>query len=263
MTYRDLFNPDDYLDEFRAFLPSVEFSERNPLNTEMFFLWCMIRAQRPQLFIESGTFRGYSATFACEALARNDDGAEFVTIGFNLENCLPFARERLARYPFARVVEADSRQLLAEWPPEQRRTAFFVDGPKGRNMLPLFDVLERRFTKVSFIAVHDCERESTSRNRRRVRQFYGLEHPILYCDSAFQVPLQDMDTPLIGRSELADWRPFHFKGADRKSYGSETAYILRGVSKPASLPRAVRRAYRRVVCGWLRGWGPAPPERGG
>jgi predicted O-methyltransferase YrrM len=262
MTHLDLFNPDEYLAEFKAFLPSVAFSDRNPLNTEMFFLWCMIRTQRPALFIESGTFRGYSASFICEALARNDDGAEFITIGFNLDDCLPYARERLAHYPFAQVVEADSREYLAARGHEQRHTAFFIDGPKGCNMFPLFKVIERHFNDVAFIAVHDCERESTSYNRKRVRQFFGLDHPILFCDTTFQTRYQDMDEPLIGRSELADWRPFHFKGAPRESYGSETAYVLRGRELTRPWPQPIRRGFRTLVCDVLRGHCcPTPAER--
>lgn len=60
MNYKDLFSPEDYLKEFNEFLGTVEYSDRNPLNTEMFFMWCMIRRFKPLLFIESGTFRGYS-----------------------------------------------------------------------------------------------------------------------------------------------------------------------------------------------------------
>ena len=92
-----LFCAQDYLQEFKEFSSQVEASGRNPLNSEMFFLWCMIRTTRPQLVIESGTFRGYSASFICEALRQNDNQAEFVTFGYNLENCLPYARQRLAK----------------------------------------------------------------------------------------------------------------------------------------------------------------------
>jgi predicted O-methyltransferase YrrM len=252
VSYRALFSPDTYLNEFRAFLGTVAYSERNPLNTEMFFLWCMIRTFKPKLFVESGTFRGYSAQFICEALARNANDAEFITLGFNLDDCLPFARRRLAPYPFAQVIEVDSRLFIRQLAREDRPSAFFIDGPKGRNMPPLFEAIERRFSNILFIAVHDCERESGSRNRRHVEQYYGVEFPIIYCDAAFQVPLQELDEGLIGRSELTDWRPFFFRGAPRASYGTETAYVLTQQSR-LRIPRLLLRPYRWARCLLLRG----------
>ncbi|RLC81225.1 MAG: hypothetical protein DRJ03_08275 [Chloroflexi bacterium] len=87
----EFFQDDEYLDEFEDFVGTVTWSDRNPFNTEMFFLWSMIRSTKPKLFVESGTFKGYSANLICEALERNGNGAEFITIGFNFQNCLPFA----------------------------------------------------------------------------------------------------------------------------------------------------------------------------
>lgn len=186
----------------------------------------MIRATRPELFIESGTFRGYSANFICEALKRNDNGAVFVTYGFNLENCLPFARVRLQRYPFATVVEGDSRKALRSWQKETRSTAFFVDGPKGRNIPPLFLAISQNFRNTRFIAVHDCQKESGSRNRMYVSSFFGGEYSIMFCDSRFQEKLSFLDEPLIGKSHLVDWMPYHWNGAKQDSYGTETGYVL-------------------------------------
>ena len=100
--HNNFFRAEQYLAEFSDFLSTVEWSDRSPLNTEMFFLWSMIRATKPELFIESGTFRGYSANFICEALKRNNNGAKFITFGFNLEHCLPSARERLKQYTYPR-----------------------------------------------------------------------------------------------------------------------------------------------------------------
>lgn len=250
MKYDDFFSPDEYVDEFREFLTTVEYSDRNPLNTEMFFLWCMIRTVKPVVFVESGTFRGYSAHFICEALRRNANGAEFVTIGFNLNDCIPFARERLKTYSFATVVEGDSREYVARLPVEHRPSAFFVDGPKGRHMLPLFRAIQNRFANVRFVAVHDCERESGSLNRRRVRQYFGLEFPILFCDATFQVRYQQMDECLIGKSELALWRPYFFRGQKQESYGTETGYVL--TAHPyrwRRLRRTLLTPYRRLLLG--------------
>ena len=246
--YHQLFDEAAYLAEFSDFIRTVEFTDRNPLNTEMFFLWCMIRSLQPELFIESGTFRGYSASIICEALKRNNDGAEFVTYGYNLDNCLPYARQRLAGYPFARVIESDSRVELKKWKNERRKTAFFVDGPKGRNMPPLFYTLMRNFHNIQFLAIHDCEQENGSQNRWYIERFFGFEYPIMYCDAAFQEQYAALDKPLIGRSDLAAWQPYQMYGQPRHSYGTETGYILPMLGKHGNLlthaPHALYRLAR-------------------
>ncbi len=224
--YNKFFFSEQYLEEFTNFLTTIQWSDRSPLNTEMFFLWSMIRATKPKLFIESGTFRGYSANFICEALRLNNNGAEFITFGFNLENCLPFARARLKKYPFAKVIEGDSRIHLKSRPIETRSTAFFIDGPKGRNMPPLFSVIGKKFTNIQFVAIHDCQQESGSGNRKYLTKFFGGEYPIMFCDPAFQNKLSHLDKPLIGKSELVDWKPHHWNGAKQNSYGTETGYVL-------------------------------------
>lgn len=231
----NFFHDSQYLEEFNGFMHTVAYSDRNPLNTEMFFLWSMIRATKPKLFIESGTFRGYSANFICEALYRNDNEAEFITFGYNLDNCLPYARRRLRRYPFSCVVETDSREAIKSWKNETRKTAFFIDGPKGRNMPPLFFAVLRNFVDIEFIAVHDCEIESGSGNRWYIEKFFRKEFPIMYCDTLFQEKLSYLDEPLIRKSKTSDWRPYHLHGKMRKSYGTETGYIL---------PKMAERGFR-------------------
>lgn len=256
MNYKDLFSPEDYLKEFNEFLGTVEYSDRNPLNTEMFFMWCMIRRFKPLLFIESGTFRGYSANFICEALVRNDNGADFVTIGFDEDGCISFARERLKKYPFATVVEADSRIYIAKLARDGRPTAFFIDGPKGKNMPPLFAAIQKKFSNILFIGVHDSEkRKYGSVNRRRVKQFYAPQFPIVFCNGTFQVPYQDMDECLVGKSELRSWRPYYFNGEKQDYYGTETAYVLtQQPYKHPRIPRILLWPYRWLICSGLRRW---------
>lgn len=243
----EFFHDDEYLGEFTDFMRTVVWSDRNPLNTEMLFLWSMIRSTKPKVFIESGTFRGYSANFICGALKRNDNDAEFITYGFNLENCLPFARKRLEKYPFARVVKGDSRELLKAWPRETRPTAFFIDGPKGKNMPSLFFGILARFSNVQFIAVHDSQKESGSRNRYYLDKFFGREYPIMYCDANFQDKFSCLDDPLIGKSELVDWKPYHWNGMKQASYGTETGYVLPVLGKvDTPVSRVLFRLYRQL-----------------
>ncbi len=230
--HNHFFKDNKYLVEFTDFLDRVAYSERNPLNTEMYFLWSMIRSTQPELFIESGTYKGYSANFICEALKRNGGEVEFVTMGYNLENCLPYSSHRLEPYPFARVEEGDSRVLIKTlWKNEPRSAGFFIDGPKGRNMPPLLFSILRRFRNIEFIAVHDCEKESGSGNRWYIEKFFGKEYPIMYCDSSFQDRFAHLDKTLIGKSETSKWRPYYLNGKRRASYGTETGFILPNLGK--------------------------------
>jgi hypothetical protein len=239
------FRAKEHLDEFRAFLASVEWTDRNPLNTEMFFLWSMVRSLRPELFIESGTYMGYSATFICEALKRNGNDPRFYTFGLNLDNCIPFARRRLAAYPFAEVVEGDSRELIRGWSEEIRPTAFFIDGPKGRNMFPLFFSISKRFSQVQFIAVHDCYIGHW--NRSYLLQFYGREYPVMFSDSHFQEEYAFLDDSLVDRSERWKWRPHFFNGKIQESYGTETGYVLPEMGRLSTgLSRLILILERRV-----------------
>jgi len=233
--HNHFFYAEQYQEEFVSFLKTVTWSDRNPLNTEMFFLWSMIRSTKPKLFIESGTFKGYSANFICEALKLNHNEAEFITFGYNLENCLPFARTRLKQYPFATVVEGDSRTHLASNPVETRPTAFFIDGPKGKNLPLLFSVINKKFTNIQFIAVHDSQKESGSGNRDYLIKFFGKEYPIMFCDSAFQDKFSYMDKPLIGKSELINWKPYYWNGIKQDSYGTETGYVLPILGKTGTI----------------------------
>jgi hypothetical protein len=242
-----------YLHEFKEFLPAVDFSDRNPLNTEMFYLWCMIRTMRPAVMIESGTFRGYSAHFICEALRLNGDGAQFVTYGFNSEKCLPFARGRLEDYPNAKVVECDSRIALKEWPVEFRPAAFFIDGPKGRNMPPLFRLITKRFKNILFIAVHDCEEGGTSRNRWYVERCFGDDYPLRYCDELFQTKFGHLDDNLVGASERINWRPFEKGGQETPFYGTATGYVMVSEGRVGTrLSRLFASIYRSVRFGIIQ-----------
>lgn len=239
------FNASLYEEEFAAFLPTVAVSDRCPLNTEMFFLWCMIRTSKPTLFIESGAYRGYSAAFICEALKRNNNGAEFITYGYDSQGCLRDARQRLSRYRFAQVIEGDSRKHLSCWATETRPTAFFVDGPKGRNMPPLFYTIDKQFGNKVFLAVHDCEPESGSGNRWYLETFWSPAYPIIYCDSTFQTSCSSFDEALAGEPESSHWKPYHLHGKRRVSYGTETGFVLFGSEKPGTpFSRFSARVYR-------------------
>lgn len=208
-TYLDIFNPYDYLEQFEDILSSIRYTPRNPLNTEMFFLWCMIQTFKPELFIESGSFKGYSANFICEGLKQTTQKVQFVTYGSNIENCIPFAMDRLSAYEFAKVIEGNSSRLIRGFAGEHRFTGFFIDGPKGKNLPRLLFSILVLFENIAFITVHDCEQESGSNNRWFVEQFRRLGFSLLFCGTDFQEEFSYLDTLLIGKEDMNNWRPYY------------------------------------------------------
>ena len=142
----------------------------------------------------------------------------------------PFAdlrhRPQVAGVGCAYLQEDDVRTCL------KTHLAHQVDGlwpilglAHDRDALCTFEQCARPLTE-GIIAVHDCQKESGSRNRQILRQFFAGEHPIMFCDSAFQEPLSYLDDPLVGRSELVDWKPYHWNEVAQQSYGTETGYVL-------------------------------------
>jgi len=226
LSYSDIFNPYDYLEQFVTFLDNVAYTPRNPLNTEMFFIWCMIQTFKPALFIESGTYKGYSANFICEGLKHISKDINFLTYGYNLEDCIPYAIERLSIYDFAKVVEGNSRELIRDFNSERRSTAFFIDGPKGKNLPQLVFSIINSFNNIAFIAVHDCEQESGSNNRWFVEQFRCLGFSSMFCGTDFQEKFAYLDKPLIGMEGMSNWRPYYKHDRPTPSYGTETGYLI-------------------------------------
>ena len=239
----DFIKHDTLLPEFYAFAQNVKWTGRNPLNTELFFLWSIIQKLQPLVFFESGTFKGYSSEFICEALSRYNSSVEFMTFDINMFDSVNYAKSRLKRFKFADVCEGDSRAALKKLKNEDRPTAFFVDGPKGQNMIPLFMLLLRQFENISFIAVHDCHIGNW--NRRYLRDFFSFEYPLIFTDSKFQEKYAFLDEPLIGRSSDSPWRPYFFQGREQQSYGTETGYVIPSVGRLPDAPP-------RLICWWYR-----------
>ena len=229
MTYKsftDFFNPNDFLEQFTDVMKTVKFTPRNPLNTEMFFLWCMIQSFEPKLFIESGTYRGYSANYICEGLDQTEEDVQFISYGYNLEGCIPFAIERLTHYNFATVIEGNSIKKIRVFNGEKRKTAFFIDGPKGKNLPDLLFLIIEYFRDIAFIAVHDCERDSSSNNRWYVEELSRLGFSLLFCGKEFQEEYSYLDVPLIDNEDMGHWRPYIRFGRPTSSYGTETGYLI-------------------------------------
>ena len=143
----------------------------------------------------------------------------------NLENCIPYAKKRLSKYGFAKVIEGNSGIYLKSLTKTKKNAAFFVDGPKGLRMYSLFKLIIKKFPKFQFIGIHDCNKENGSRNRYHVNNFFGKEFPILYSDTPFQEKYSHLNKSLINTSKLS-WRPYYFDGKPLESYGFETGYVI-------------------------------------
>lgn len=238
---------DSEFDRFATFMKTVTYTERNPLNTEAFYLWCMLRRDQPEQFIESGTFKGYSANFLCEALSHNPNAPEFTTIGYDLENCLVEARARLDHYAFAKVVEGNSFDVIETIADKTKSTAFFIDGPKGKNLKPFLKKIFALYPNITFIAIHDAEPDGKSGNRK-IAQSYEHSCDVFFCGSEFQEHYTRLDAPLFDAMPEDLWRPYSLKGQPISSYGTETAFIVPNPDKTSalgqikSLPRRARKA---------------------
>lgn len=245
-----------YRDEFCEFSKTMVPSERCPLNTEMLALWTMIRETKPELFVESGAYKAYSARYICEALSKNEIPCEFMTIGFDLDGCLAVARKNLIKYPFAQVVNADSRIFVSKIANPQRRAAFFIDGPKGPNMYPLFKELLKRFSQVSFVAVHDCNIENGSNNQFITRNFFEPQFAVEIVDNEFQEHFKELDAPLVGIEAMQGWVPYQHQGVRGPSYGTQTAFVQgwQGAISTSrhTIPRWWRTVLRPALGGTIR-----------
>ena len=183
-----------------------ERSERSISPIEGVYLARWIEHFKPRLFIESGSDIGFSGECICEALAEYVQDPTFYTVEIDPDRAR-HARERLARFSFATVVTGRSDAWLKTWPKRVNApTAFFLDGPKGRGMLPVFRQIMRRFVNIQFIAVHDCYCGGTQ--RQVVRDYFAHEYMTVFTDlhsrqMGFVFP--SMGTMLQGR-ELAGRR---------------------------------------------------------
>jgi Methyltransferase domain len=154
-----LVEPTDFL-SIKSVFNLHGYEENGILPLESVVLWALIRHYRPEVVLESGTYRGQSAVVLCEALAHNDGFREFHSISPNEHNTHEVARQRLGGFPFARIHEGFSEIILPKLLEMSRdkSVALFLDGPKAQDGA-FTDVLDKIDdpTRVSFVAVHDCE----------------------------------------------------------------------------------------------------------
>lgn len=221
--WEDAIDPQKYENEFWEVAQKMEFTDRNPLNTEMFFLWCVLKSRPVVNLYESGTFKGYSTEFLAKAIV--DSPTEFTTIGMSLEDSYSYAKKRLAPYSNVTVIDDNSIDWVSRLPKSSQPCAWWIDGPKGRNLPPLLEQIGEKFDNVQWIAVHDAEPEDWSGNRKQTIKYFSDETPISFTEESFQEKYHYMDKPLIGRSELVPWYPYKQRGLEKTSYGTQTIFV--------------------------------------
>jgi len=183
-----------------------ERSDRSASPIEMVYLAKWIAHYQPALFIESGSDIGYSAECICEALDKHVEKPLFYTVEPDPARA-HYTRTRLERFPFATSITDKSDRWLKTWPRRVNApVAFFIDGPKGVKMLPVFCDIMRRFTNIQFIAIHDCY--EGGQQREVVIQFFAHEYLTMFTG----LPNRQLGIvfvglgPVVGKRERAAWQ---------------------------------------------------------
>src|SRR5262249_40999229 len=130
------------------------------LPPEAVVLHALIRHYKPEVVLESGTYRGQSAVVICQAMRQHVAGPQFHTASPNEDRGHDVARRRLASFPFANIHEGWSQEvfpsIIGNY--HNSRLAFFIDGPKGDSeaFTQVLDAVGDA-SQLDFVAVHDCE----------------------------------------------------------------------------------------------------------
>lgn len=128
---------------------TVALTENSVLFSEAFAFVSFCRLHEVDLVLESGVYKGASTEIWSVASGAADVVATDIFVP-------PEAEARLGRRSNVRVLVGDGRRLLPELLERapSRRTAVFIDGPKGELAIRLALAL-REYPQVAFVAIHD------------------------------------------------------------------------------------------------------------
>lgn len=242
----DIVNTDRALAEFARISGGLEYAEAGICNTEATVLWGLIKTFKPELYIESGTARGYSAQVACMALETLEGEPRFVTVGIDAGGQMDVARRRLASYPSCEIIEDKSENVVPTLLNDNagKRIGMFIDGPKGSSPAFLL-LLESIFQnhRPDFVAIHDCEAhipygfdKSGKRpeglinlSRAGVEYFYhkqnlDKDYDLYYMSDDWCKAHEDINAPVY---EMMDgFRPYYFSKSKQVSHSTIMAVLL-------------------------------------
>ena len=239
-------NADEALAEFDDCRNELKYAEAGICNTEATVLWGLIKTFKPELYIESGTARGYSAQVANLALEKLSEDFNLVTVGIDAGGQMDVARNRLAPYKNCEIVEDSSEKVI---PPllennSGKRVGIFIDGPKGSSRAFLI-LLESIFQKSRpvFVAIHDCEDHIPygfdkdgkrpegfiNLSRSGVEYFYhkqGLdnEYAFYFMSDDWCNKHENINAPVY--ELLEDFRPYYFNKSKQVSHSTIMAVLL-------------------------------------
>lgn len=159
--YVDYSSLEKYEVEFEGVFDRNHYEPGGLVYSQGFLLYSLIRTHKPEIFFESGTMNGVSASLIAEALKKNQEenpksNPKLYCLSLFEGDQLKRATERLKRFAFAKIIEGPSQKTIHEFAKKygDRRVAFFIDGPKARSKAwdELLQFISNHFTNILFLA---------------------------------------------------------------------------------------------------------------
>tara|TARA_A100001515_G_scaffold23433_1_gene18085 strand:- start:63534 stop:64253 length:720 start_codon:yes stop_codon:yes gene_type:complete len=150
-----------YINNFKEIITDSWLTPRGIMFSEAFALYSVINECKSRTILESGTAYGGST----EMLANLFPNLLLTSID-NYKvypDSEEYVRNRMLKYKNTKLLKGDSYHLLPQIlsKPFIKKTAIFIDGPKGKHAgeFAVF-LLENFKEKIDFIAVHDVKYDS-------------------------------------------------------------------------------------------------------
>jgi predicted O-methyltransferase YrrM len=232
--------------DYTSTTSEIPFLHTGIYPTDGIVLWGLIKALRPELFIETGTGTGVSSQICACALRKFVPGARIVTIGTGTPEVVEMARRNLASFPEVEMIEGLAPDGLISIfdRVHDERLGMFIDGPKGSSpdFLRLLEAIFERLSP-SFVAVHDCEEHIPAGfdpKGKRPRGFINPtrvqlvafhesrlcgEYELFFMDNEWCHDHDSMNEVVYG-SETG-LKPFEFKGSRQRSHSPYMGILLR------------------------------------
>ena len=115
------------------------------------FLYGLVRAVKPRLCLESGTFEGDGSVAIAEALLENNNGGKLYTIDekdFGV-------KEKLGKYPNIEFVLAHAPQIFTTLPLQNVEFIFLDSGHSYGQVLGELRVVDSLLAEQGYICIHD------------------------------------------------------------------------------------------------------------
>jgi hypothetical protein len=150
-----------YEEEFHTFAKKQEYKNSGMTNTSLYILYSMIRHNKPQIFIESGTRNGYSSVFIAEALQKNNNEAKMFCLSLFQGNEKDIAASALKTYEFVEIIEGYSEESIDKIHAQYKESTIgmLIDGPKARSKSweILVAKVSEYFPNLQFLAVDSAQ----------------------------------------------------------------------------------------------------------